>query len=291
VSSSAHSASPIPLKTAKNQFAPTGCIFNIDATQLGDNSDLRVELYCEQAGGTLLFVAAADRFGPGAGFCESMMLDLKTGQSGLWPGVYYVRVSPADTNLFGPGSEYRLEIYMPIGPGGGVPYPGLLPPGSLLPIGYCNVCLGPPQALAAGAGWRIEQDTNNPPFYCSDNSAIWLLPTHSNWTLSFREVSGFLAPTNRPLVITADQTTSVMDYYLYTNLSPRADSPVIDTDGVFQLTFLAYAGRRYALEESTNLVNWVPLVTNQVPQDGLLHFAKTNSSANERAFYRARFAP
>ena len=79
------------------------------------------------------------------------MLDLKTGQSGLWPGVYYVRVSSADTNLFGPGSEYELEIYMPIGPAGGFRFPGLQSRG-LLPIGYFNVFLGSPQALAAGAG-------------------------------------------------------------------------------------------------------------------------------------------
>ena len=82
-----------------------------------------------------------------------------------------------------------------------------------------------------------------------------------------------------------------MAYYLYTNLSPRAESPRLSTNGVFPLTFLACAGKRYALEEGTNLHNWIPLVTNLVPQDGALHFTRTNGAAQAGAFYRARFVP
>jgi hypothetical protein len=66
---------------------------------------------------------------------------------------------------------------------------------------------------------------------------------------------------------------------------------VLGAGGVLQLTYLGYAGKRYAMEESTNLFNWVPLATNPVPQDGLLHFNKTNSPAKGRAFYRARYVP
>ena len=82
-----------------------------------------------------------------------------------------------------------------------------------------------------------------------------------------------------------------MAYYLYTNVSPRAESPVISTNGALPLTFLGYAGKRYAIEESTNLLHWAPLVTNQIPADGLLHFTRTNWSTKDRAFYRARLIP
>jgi hypothetical protein len=198
-----------------------------------------------------------------------------------------VRVSSADTNRFGPGSEYELRIYVPVGGAGGVVL--LSNPGGLLPMGSFYVCLGSPQALAVGAGWRITQLTNQN--YFSNNSVVYSLPASPNYSLSFRNIPGFLAPTNRSLVIKADQTTSVMAYYLYTNVSPRAASPVLGAGGVLQLTYLGYAGKRYAIEESTNLLKWAPLVTNPVPPDGLLHFSKTNSSAKVRAFYRARLVP
>jgi hypothetical protein len=127
--------------------------------------------------------------------------------------------------------------------------------------------------------------------YFSNNSVVYSLPASPNYTLSFRSAPGFVAPANRSLVVKTNNTTSVMAYYIYTNLSPRVEKPVQVTNGVFQLSYLAYAGKRYAVEESTNLLKWVSLVTNPVPQDGLLHFNKTNSSAKSRAFYRARLVP
>jgi hypothetical protein len=268
-------------------YAPTGWLFEIDAQQLGTNSDVRLDLYYEQSDGTLASVDFVDDHGFGADVTESLTLDLKSGQSGWSEGVYYVRVSSADTNRFGPGSGYELRIYVPAGGAGGVVL--LNNPGGLLPMGSFNVYLGAPQALAAGAGWRVQQLTNQN--YFSNNSVVYSLPASSNYTLLFRGIPGFLAPTNRPLAITADQTTSVMAYYLYTNVSPWAASPVLGAGGVLQLTYLGYAGKRYAMEESTNLLNWVPLATNPVPPDGLLHFNKTNSPAKGRAFYRARYVP
>jgi hypothetical protein len=268
-------------------YAPTGLIFNIEAQQLGTNSDVRLDLYYEPPDGTLALVDWVDDYGTGADVTESLTLDLKTGLSGWSEGVYYVRVSSADTNRFGPGSEYELRIYVPVGGAGGVIL--LSNPGGLLPMGSFNVYLGPAQALATGAGWRVQQLTNQN--YFSNNSVVYSLPASPNYTLSFRNIPGFLAPTNRSLVVKADQTTSVMAYYLYTNVSPRAASPVLGAGGVLQLTYLGYAGKRYAIEESTNLLKWAPLVTNPVPPDGLLHFNKTNSSPKTRAFYRARLVP
>jgi hypothetical protein len=236
-------------------------------------------------------VDGVDRFGRRPGFVESLELNLKTNPLALSPGVYYVRVSAADTNLFGPGSEYELRIYASTGPDGGPPFPpGFDNPGPV-PIGFFNVYLGPPQALAAGAGWRILQAANE--VYTNDFTTYSLPvpPPWTNWILSFRAISGFDAPTNRSLVITSNRTTGVMAYYLYTNVSPRAECPVIGTNGTVQFTFLANAGKRYAIEESTNLLNWVPLVTNQVPRKGLLRFSRSSLSGNESAFYRARFVP
>jgi hypothetical protein len=267
-------------------YAPTGFIFNVTARQLGANSDLQLEIYYEQTDGSIELIDWVDSYGTGSNITESLTLDLKTTSAWcLCPGTYYVRISSADTNLFGAGSEYELQIYVPIGGAGGIPFPPLSPWLPTLSVGSFYVFVGP-QPLAADAGWRITQVTNE--IYFSGDPVIYSLPASPNYTLSFRDVPGYRAPTNRSLVITADQITSVMAYYTYTNVSPRAESPVINTNAAFQLTFLAQAGKHYAIEESTNLLNWMPLVTNQVPPSGLLHFTKTNSTAEASAFYRAR---
>lgn len=264
-------------------YAPTGLIFQVDATQLGTHSDLQLELYYAQPDGSLTLVDFMDFYGTGANVTETLTLDLKTGQSGLLPGVYYLRVSSYDPNLYGPGSEYELRIYVPIAPDPGPPFPPI-PPCPVTGIGFFYVNVGPPQALAAGAGWRLLQATN---MTCFNTNSLYALPA-TNWTLTFCQIPGFMAPTNRTLAITNGQTTGVCAYYLYTNLSPRAETPKINTNGVFQVSFLAWAGKWYAVEESTNLVNWTPLETRLVPPEGLIRINVTNWLAKARAFYRAR---
>ena len=78
---------------------------------------------------------------------------------------------------------------------------------------------------------------------------------------------------------------------LTTNLSPVAVSALVGANGAFNVTYQGSAGSFYALEESTNLLTWVPRITNQVPQSGILPFSITNPPTKGRAFYRARLLP
>jgi len=149
--------------------------------------------------------------------------------------------------------------------------------------GYFQVVLSPPEALAAGAGWRILQLTNTS--YFADNSATYALPG-ATYTLTFRPATGFLAPSDRALQVVANQTAVLT--INYTSLGLHAGSPVL-SNGVANLTFTAPAGQRLALERSTNLVNWVPVVTNFVGGDGVIRF--TDSGLLRSAFYRARLIP
>ena len=70
-----------------------------------------------------------------------------------------------------------------------------------------------------------------------------------------------------------------------------AVSASVGANGAFSVTYQGYAGRSYAIEESTNLLAWAALLTNQIPPDGLLVFTTTNPPAKGRAFYRARLVP
>lgn len=269
-------------------YAPTGLVFNIDATRLGTNSDLRLELYYELEDGSLeLLDWTEDYNGAGSNVTKSLFLDLKTTNGCQCPGIYYVRVSSEDTNLFGSGSEYSLQIYEPTGGSGGVVL--LQSPGSGFGTGGFYVMMGPPEALAGGAGWRV-QELGGQTYYNSTNS-IYGLPAPVTYTLVFHAVSGFRTPTNYTLSLNADQTTSVLTYYTYNNLSPKTKSWTVATNRVCKVIYIGYAGKRYSIEESTNLPVWKGLVTNQVAQDGSLRFTTTNSPTKTKAFYRARLVP
>jgi hypothetical protein len=270
-------------------YAQTGLIFRIEARQLGANSDLRLDLYFEQADGIVaLGDYSADNYSSGSNVTEALTLDLKTQNSNLQPGVYYLRISSANTNLFGLGSEYELQIHVPFGGCGGA----LLlngDGGGLFSIGCFYVYLGPPQALAAGAAWAVTNLTNQTWYSTSSLCGLPIPELGFQYTLKFRSIPGFIAPTNRPLVLSDSGPKGVQLYYVYTNLSPRAESLAIRTNGTLAFTFLASAGKQYALEESTNLIDWVSQVTNEVPADCLLRFVKTNSPAEASTFYRARY--
>lgn len=60
-------------------------------------------------------------------------------------------------------------------------------------------------------------------------------------------------------------------------------STSVKTAGQFSFTVTGTAGDPYAVEASTNLVNWIVLTTNTVP----FNFVDTNASHFSRRFYRA----
>jgi hypothetical protein len=103
----------------------------------------------------------------------------------------------------------------------------------------------------------------------------FILPGSYGFTFFATDTSGQLST---PL-----QTTVTS---IYTNLSPLAVCAVITPDGSFKVTYEGYAGKSYAIEESTNFLNWTSLLTNEVPDDGMLYFSI--SPTNGRAFYRTR---
>lgn len=56
--------------------------------------------------------------------------------------------------------------------------------------------------------------------------------------------------------------------------------------GQFSLSFDAISGQNYVIETSTNLADWVPVLTNTAAS-GVFHFIDTNATAS-KLFYRAR---
>jgi hypothetical protein len=152
-------------------------------------------------------------------------------------------------------------------------------------FGYFKIMMDPSQVLATNSGWNILQLTDTT--YFNDDSAVYGLPAGS-FTLTFRPVPGFITPPNRALTVTANQTNLLT--VIYTNLVPQ--DPVSSfSNAAFRLAFTAPTGQRYALERSTNLLDWVTLVTNQVPSGGTLRYTNSGLGNVPKAYYRARFVP
>jgi hypothetical protein len=184
-------------------YAPTGCVFAVEATQLGTNNDLVLDLYYEQWDGTLSWVDGVDNFGRGVGKTESLLVDLKSGQSGLWPGVYYVRISSADTNLFGPGSEYELRIYEPTGTGGGVI---TITFGGSGILAYIQVHLTP---QVSGAGWRLRGQTA----YHTNPTDTETVSQGGSPVIEFKPVVGWDVPLACTVQVTLGATTVIPATY------------------------------------------------------------------------------
>jgi hypothetical protein len=158
-------------------------------------------------------------------------------------------------------------------------------------VGYFQIVLTPPGAVAAGGAWTILELTNNPRPTFNDNSAVYaiLAPATTTYTLSFQPVPKYLAPSNRTVQIIRNQTAFITNKYV--SLEPQA-SALAMSNGVASLAFTnAPASQRYAIERSTNLVNWIALTTNQVPLDGTLRFTNSGLENLPGMFYRVRWVP
>jgi hypothetical protein len=78
--------------------------------------------------------------------------------------------------------------------------------------------------------------------------------------------------------------------FVYTNtaqLAAQFGPPAGSTNGQFQCNVAGVAGFNYAIQASTNLVDWIPLVTNVSP----FNFTETNAGGDSRRFYRSIYLP
>lgn len=80
-------------------------------------------------------------------------------------------------------------------------------------------------------------------------------------------------------------TSTVLSAFVLTNAIVAA--PKLQPNGQFELTIQGIAGQTYAMESSTNLTSWSPVITNVAPASSfnVTDFTSTNVL---RRFYRAR---
>ena len=239
-------------------YAPAGFVFNIEAKQLGTNSDLALDLYYEQWDGTLSWMDGVDDYGWGEGETESLAVDLKSGASGLWPGIYYLRVSSADTNRYGSGSEYELRIYEPTGTGGGVIMISFGGGSGLL--AYLQVHITP---QVAGAGWRLQGQTA----YHTNADYTEAVSSGGSPAIEFRPLAGWDGPPGSSFEAALGATTIIPATYTRSGqlgVSPAGQlgfsgfvgGPINPTS---QTCLLTNSGEGSLWWSATGMSNWVSL--------------------------------
>ena len=128
-------------------------------------------------------------------------------------------------------------------------------------------------------------------------------PFTFQWTFNGAAVSGAtatnLALTNLPLsnsgnyacVVGSPLGSLTSTNALLTVFNPfSVSTPTFQLGGFFQLTATGDNGRAYRLESSTNLVTWVPIVTNTV-SGGTATFTDSGGTGITLRFYRIVLLP
>lgn len=156
-----------------------------------------------------------------------------------------------------------------------------------------------PPGISAQPTNRIVQVNSNATF----NVSAGMIPLNYQWFQNQTNPIGFgtgssLTLTNVQLTDAGNYSVVVNNSYgavtslvagliVFTNATATMSAPLITTNGQFQFNISGVSGLNYAVQTSTNLVDWIPLGTNVSP----FTFADTNSALFPQRFYRSVYFP
>ncbi|HEX3798591.1 MAG TPA: Calx-beta domain-containing protein [Verrucomicrobiae bacterium] len=142
---------------------------------------------------------------------------------------------------------------------------------------YLQLLLGPPSAVQAGAGWRLQGDST----YGSATNYTRLVVT-TNAAVEFKSIPGWNLPLGQTIKVIPGSLT-VLSNQFYTVLPPK-----LSLDAVNGLRLAGTANTSYRIEYRTNLTTgqWLPLRTNTLGA-GLTQIAPWPPSNISGAYYRA----
>jgi hypothetical protein len=148
--------------------------------------------------------------------------------------------------------------------------------------GSLQVTITPAGAVSAGAQWQVDGGA-----WQSSGATVAGLAVGSGHTLAFNTVSGWTTPGSQTPTIVANQTTTATGTYAAVVSNPPQLSACSVSNGVFHFTLNGPVGTNYAIEVSSNLVNWTILSTNTIPANGAANITNPVQPNWLRRFYRA----
>ena len=150
-----------------------------------------------------------------------------------------------------------------------------------LELGSTNNSLTVSGAAALGGTLRLNYAAGFSPAPGQKFILLSAASLSGNFTNLIRPTIG----TNGLGLVTSLTATSVVASV--SNFAAQLTAPLLLTNGNFQFTVSGISGSSYAVQTSTNLVNWISLQTNVAS----FQFATTNPAAERQRFYRAVFLP
>lgn len=155
-------------------------------------------------------------------------------------------------------------------------------------FGYASLSLGPPEAIAAGGGWRIPEfniPSANTNAFTSDAS-IRIPLQAGTLTVFFKSLPGFAMPSNQTVQAVCGQ--HLVLYPQYVPLPPRLElQPGED------LRLLGSSGVTYRIEKAVSLTvlsNWNPVSTVML-NSASLTLTNIRPTTNGAGYFRARVLP
>jgi hypothetical protein len=115
---------------------------------------------------------------------------------------------------------------------------------------------------------------------CADDDG----PVCAGLTASVR-FSGTAGTTYRVLVGGYDHASGML--HIQATVRPLVLTSLDFTNGLFQFVVTGQPGSNCVVQTSSNLVNWVPLLTNLINATGSLSVTDRNAARADRRFYRA----
>jgi hypothetical protein len=142
-------------------------------------------------------------------------------------------------------------------------------------------------------GWTVSNINENGQFDATSHTVKWGL----FFDAAIRKLSfDLLAPTNSSAEISLNGTASFdgADFALTGSTQSVASSklhrPQHNPSGWIDLDLNGVVGRDYAIQESTDLVNWTTIKTFR-NLNGLIHYAESQAQPLRQKFYRAVLVP
>jgi hypothetical protein len=146
--------------------------------------------------------------------------------------------------------------------------------------GYLEFQLGPPAAVAAGAGWELQGDSS---FSSATNYIRAVLSTNA-FTVVFKPIPGWNVPTNQSVSVTPGQIALYSALYTVSNSVVQIISPQV-SGGTFQFSFQSANGQSYTLyyNNSVATTNWLPY-TNVTGNGATLQLSVPVTNSSQRFF-------
>jgi hypothetical protein len=145
--------------------------------------------------------------------------------------------------------------------------------------GYLQFQLGPPAAVAAGAGWELQGDTA----YSSATNYVRAVLTTNAFTVVFKPVAGWNVPANQNVTVQPGVLAVYNALYTVAN-SLQIVTPQV-AGGQFRLSFQSSGGQSYTLYYNNNLgtTNWVPY-TNVTGNGSVMQLSIPVTNTAQRFF-------